>query len=115
MVDQKSKTVWPDMIGFKYKMSNLQAAIGCAQIERIDELLTKKREIFNFYKNNLKNLPFKFNPEPENTKNGYWMPTIIVDENVEFNRDDVIKKFNQNNIDARVFFWPLSSLPMFRK
>ena len=34
------------MIGFKYKMSNLQAAIGCAQIERIDELLTKKREIF---------------------------------------------------------------------
>ena len=49
-------------------MSNLQAAIGCAQLERIDELLAKKRKIFNFYKDNLKNLPIQFNPEPENTK-----------------------------------------------
>ena len=109
----QKKQFWPDMIGFKYKMSNIQAAIGCAQLERIDELISKKRKIFNFYKDNLKNLPFKFNPEPENTKNGYWMPTIIVDEGIKFDRDDVLNKFNQENIDARVFFWPLSSLPMF--
>ena len=111
----QKKQFWPDMIGFKYKMSNIQAAIGCAQLERIDELISKKRKIFNFYKDNLKNLPVKFNPEPENTKNGYWMPTIIVDEGIKFDRDDVLKKFNQENIDARVFFWPLSSLPMFEK
>ena len=43
------------------------------------------------------------------------MPTIIVDEDIEFDREDVLKKFNQNNIDARVFFWPLSSLPMFKE
>ena len=111
----QKKQFWPDMIGFKYKMSNIQAAIGCAQLERIDELISKKRKIFNFYKDNLKNLPIKFNPEPENTKNGYWMPTIIVDEGIKFDRDDVLKKFNQENIDARVFFWPLSSLPMFEE
>lgn len=111
----QEKQFWPDMIGFKYKMSNLQAAIGCAQLERIDELLAKKRKIFNFYKDNLKNLPIQFNPEPENTKNGYWMPTIIVDEGIKFNRDDVLKQFSQENIDARVFFWPLSSLPMFEQ
>tara|TARA_B100001989_G_scaffold167486_1_gene120623 strand:+ start:17652 stop:18755 length:1104 start_codon:yes stop_codon:yes gene_type:complete len=111
----QKKQFWPDMIGFKYKMSNIQAAIGCAQLERIDELISKKRKIFNFYKDNLKNLPVKFNPEPENTKNGYWMPTIIVDEGIKFDRDDVLKKFNQENIDARVFFWPLSSLPMFEE
>jgi perosamine synthetase len=111
----QKKQFWPDMIGFKYKMSNIQAAIGCAQIERIDELVSKKRKIFNFYKDNLESLPFSFNPEPENTKNGYWMPTIIVDEDIEFDREDVLKKFNQNNIDARVFFWPLSSLPMFKE
>ena len=109
----QKKQFWPDMIGFKYKMSNIQAAIGCAQLERIDELISKKRKIFNFYKDNLKNLPVKFNPEPKNTKNGYWMPTIIVDEGIKFDRDDVLNKFNQENIDARVFFWPLSSLPMF--
>tara|TARA_Y100000748_G_scaffold283258_1_gene264172 strand:- start:1466 stop:2569 length:1104 start_codon:yes stop_codon:yes gene_type:complete len=111
----QKKQFWPDMIGFKYKMSNIQAAIGCAQLERIDELISKKRKIFNFYKDNLKNLPVKFNPEPENTKNGYWMPTIIVDEGIKFDRDDVLKKFSQENIDARVFFWPLSSLPMFEE
>ncbi len=111
----QKKQFWPDMIGFKYKISNIQAAIGCAQLERIDELISKKRKIFNYYKDNLKDLPIKFNPEPENTKNGYWMPTIIVDEGINFNRDDVLEKFNQENIDARVFFWPLSSLPMFKK
>ena len=111
----QKKQFWAESIGHKYKMSNIQAAIGCAQIERIDELLSKKREIFNFYKDNLDNLPFTFNPEPENTKNGYWMPTIIVDEDIDFNRENVLKKFNQENIDARVFFWPLSSLPMFKK
>jgi perosamine synthetase len=109
----QKKQFWPDMIGFKYKMSNIQAAIGCAQLERIDELISKKRKIFYFYKENLEGLPFQFNPEPENTKNGYWMPTIIVDEDIQFNREDVLEKFYQENIDARVFFWPLSSLPMF--
>ena len=111
----QKKQFWPDMIGFKYKMSNIQAAIGCAQLERIDELISKKRKIFNFYKDNLEGLPFSFNPEPENTKNGYWMPTIVLDEDVKFNREDVLKKFNEENIDARVFFWPLSSLPMFEE
>ena len=43
------------------------------------------------------------------------MPTIIVDEGIKFNRDDVLKQFSQENIDARVFFWPLSSLPMFEQ
>jgi perosamine synthetase len=109
----QKKQFWPDMIGFKYKMSNIQAAIGCAQLERIDELISKKRKIFYFYKDNLEGLPFSFNPEPENTKNGYWMPTIIVNQDIKFNREEVLMKFKQENIDARVFFWPLSSLPMF--
>ena len=46
----QTKQFWPDMIGFKYKMSNVQAAIGLAQIERIDELISRKNEIFSFYK-----------------------------------------------------------------
>ena len=109
----EKKQFWAESIGHKYKISNIQAAIGCAQIERIDELISKKRTIFNFYKESLEALPISFNPEPENTKNGYWMPTIIVNEYVKFNREDLLKEFKQENIDARVFFWPLSSLPMF--
>lgn len=104
----QTKQFWPNMVGFKYKMSNVQAAIGCAQLERIEELITKKRQIFRWYESKLKGLPVKLNPEPENCQNGYWMPTIVVDEDVSFDREVLLKAFKENNIDGRVFFWPLS-------
>ena len=109
----QTKQFWPDMVGFKYKMSNIQAAVGCAQMERIDELIAGKRHVFKYYEERLRDLPIRMNPEYEGTINGYWMPTIVVDENVPFNRDELLARFKENNIDGRVFFWPLSMLPMF--
>lgn len=110
----QTKQFWSDMIGFKYKMSNIQAAIGCAQIERIDELIARKRYIFNSYIAELAGLPLILNPEIENTINGYWMPTIIVNESVSFNREMLLEQFKLNNIDGRVFFWPLSDTGHFK-
>ena len=52
----QTKQFWADLVGFKYKMSNIQAAIGCAQIERIEELISDKRRVFSEYFKNLKNL-----------------------------------------------------------
>jgi perosamine synthetase len=101
---------WPAVTGFKYKMSNVQAAIGLAQVERIDELLARKRWIFERYAERLAGLPLRMNPEPPDTTNGYWMPTIVVDEAVPFDRDALLAEFAANNIDGRVFFWPLSGL-----
>lgn len=109
----QSKQFWPDMVGFKYKMSNIQAAIGCAQIERIDELIAGKRRVFEYYANRLAGLPLLMNPEPEGTVNGFWMPTIAVEKRISFNREVLLSEFKKNNIDARVFFWPLSMLPMY--
>ncbi len=111
----QTKQFWPDMVGFKYKMSNLQAAIGCAQMERIDELIAGKRRIFQLYAEHMRDLPIKMNPEPKGMVNGYWMPTIVVDEGVPFNREALLAAFNENDIDGRVFFWPLSMLPMFER
>ena len=113
-VGQK-RQFWPDMLGFKYKLSNLQAAIGCAQMERIDDLIQKKRDVFHAYQKELAGLPLKMNPEPEGTRNGYWMPTIVVDEAVHFNRELLLESFKEHSIDGRVFFWPLSMLPMFEE
>lgn len=107
------KQFWADMVGFKYKMSNIQAAIGCAQMERIEELIAGKRRIFKYYANKLEGLPLRMNPEPHGTVNGYWMPTIVVDELVVFDRDALLLEFRNEDIDGRVFFWPLSSLQMF--
>ena len=109
----QTKQFWPEMLGFKYKMSNVQAAIGCAQLERIDELIAGKRRVFEYYESHLDHLPLTMNPEPEGTTNGYWMPTIIVDEAVPFDRERLLAAFKADNIDGRVFFWPLSMLPMF--
>ena len=108
----QSKQFWPDMVGFKYKMSNIQAAIGCAQMQRIEILTRVKREIFKMYQDYLKDLPFRMNPEPKGCTNGYWMPTIVASEGISFNRDELIDQMKAKGVDARVFFWPLSATPV---
>ena len=111
--DPEIKMFWMRDYGYKYKISNLQAALGCAQISRIEELVGRKREIFNSYKELLKGLPGYMNPEPEGTKNSYWLPTFIFDESINFNRSTFFIFMTENRIDCRPFFFPLSSLPMF--
>ncbi|MCI5227893.1 MAG: DegT/DnrJ/EryC1/StrS family aminotransferase [Candidatus Electrothrix sp. AX2] len=111
----QTKQFWPDMIGFKYKMSNIQAAIGCGQMERIEELVDRKREILAYYRQRLEHLPSVagMNPEPEGTVNGAWMPTVVFSEESGITREKLQAIFDEENIDARVFFWPLTKLSMF--
>ena len=108
------KQFCPNVLGFKYKMSNIQAAIGCGQMERIHELVSRKREIFTYYQQQLAVLSgLTMNPEQANTVNGYWMPTVVFDKTTGITREKLQAAFALENIDARVFFYPLSSLPMF--
>jgi perosamine synthetase len=108
------KQFWPDMVGFKYKISNIQAAIGLAQIERVDELTERKRAILASYKAALADLQcIAMNPEPPGTVNGAWMPTVVFDRDSGVTREAMQAAFAAADIDARVFFHPLSSLPMF--
>lgn len=111
----QTKQFWPDMVGFKYKMSNIQAAIGCAQVERIGELVNRKREIFNTYRERLDGLPgVMLNPESPRTVLGAWMPCAVFDPATGVTREKLQVAFAGDNVDARVFFHPLSSLPMFQ-
>jgi perosamine synthetase len=108
------KQFWPDVVGFKYKISNIQAAIGYAQMERINELIERKREILRYYRERIEKLDgIKMNPEPEGMVNGAWMPTVLFDIKTGVTREKLQAAFAVKNIDARVFFHPLSSLPMF--
>lgn len=110
----QTRQFWPDMVGYKYKMSNIQAAIGCAQMERIDELIAQKRQILAYYRARLADLPhLSMNPEPAGTVNGAWMPTVVFAASAGVSRETLQAAFAERNIDARVFFYPLSSLPMF--
>lgn len=108
------KQFWPDAVGFKYKMSNIQAAIGYGQMQRIHELVARKREIFQYYQRALQDIPgISMNPEPEGCINGYWMPTLVFAPELGITREQLQQAFVAEQIDARVFFHPLSGLPMF--
>ena len=105
---------WPDQVGFKYKMSNIQAAIGCAQLERIENLVNRKREIMTIYRELLAgNASLTLNPEIDGLINGAWMPTVVFEPETKLTRKKLLNAFAAENIDARVFFWPLSNLSMF--
>ena len=96
-------------IGYKYKMSSMQAALGLAQLERIDELVARKREIFGWYQESLGDA-VRLNVERPGSKSIYWMVTAIFDG---VKKETVIAELAARNIDTRPFFHPLSSLPPY--
>ena len=103
-------------IAFKYKMSSLQAAFGLAQLERIEELLAKKLQIFLWYKDNLNGVSgITINYEPPGVKNTFWMPTIILNSSMGIQKTEFMRRMAERDIDCRPFFYPLSSLPAYGK
>jgi len=110
----KHSMFWMDEIGLKYKMSNIQAALGVAQLSRIQELLNRKREIFAYYHDQLNDLPISMNPEPHGFFNSYWLPAVVFHNNItEEMRDLVISQAQSIGIGLRPFFYPLTRFPMF--
>lgn len=103
-------------VGYKYKMSNLQAALGLAQLERADELINRKREINLKYRKNLEGIPtVRVTDELPGCKSIHWMTSIeVLDADYE-KRNQVMNELKNNMIDSRPVFSPMSSLPMFDK
>ncbi|MBE0637786.1 MAG: DegT/DnrJ/EryC1/StrS family aminotransferase [Bacteroidales bacterium] len=104
-------------IGFKYKMSNIQAALGLAQLERIGELIDRKEQLFTWYYNELKDIDGllfnKVNTETE--KSIYWMSSIVLNKDFGISRDKLIEQLRDNMIDSRPFFPKISSFRMFEE
>ena len=110
----QAKQFWAEDIGFKYKISNLQAAIGCAQLERVEDLVRRKREILDFYKIKLEKSGFvALNPVQKYTQIGAWMPTAVFHHSLNINIERFFRVFKSKGIDARPFFHPLSSTKIF--
>jgi perosamine synthetase len=101
-------------VAFKYKMSSMQAALGLAQLERIDELVCRKREIFSWYEDELSGVEgVTLNSQAPQTKNTYWMVTVVLDEKMGIGKERLMQAMDRKNIDCRPFFHPLSSLPAY--
>jgi len=101
-------------VTYKYMPFNLQAAMGYAQFQRLDELIAKKRWIFDGYKERLKDIPdIQLNAEPEEGFNSVWITGLLIGKSYGMNKLEAIDKLNQVGVPARPFFYPLSSLPAY--
>lgn len=109
------KMFWNEEVGFKYKMSSMQAALGLAQLERIDELVDRKREMFGWYRDRLADISeLRLNSEAPDVKNSYWMITTVLDPRLKLRKEELMKRLAESGIDTRPFFYPLSSLPAYQ-
>ena len=101
-------------VAFKYRMSNMQAAFGLAQLERIDELVAKKRQIFSWYAERLRDVPgLQLNAEPADIFHTFWMVSIVLGAEYGLTNRELMARFDAEAIDTRPFFHPLSGLPAF--
>jgi perosamine synthetase len=109
----RTKKYWHDVIGFNYRMTNLQAAIGLAQLERIDSILKQRQDVEYEYRRVLSDVPsiaFQHDHLPGREKIT-WLVTALVEGD---RRDRYIEKFKENAIDVRPLFYPLSSMPIYQ-
>jgi perosamine synthetase len=102
-------------VGWKYKMSSMQAALGLAQLERLDELVAGKRRIYDWYREELSDWSDgSLNPDVPGLYNSYWMTTVVLDRLRGVTKETVVSHLRENGVDARPFFYPLSAIPAFR-
>lgn len=110
------KALWNNEIGYKYKMSNLQAALGLAQLERIEELVERKRQINARYHRNLDDFGrVAVSAELPGCRSIHWMTSIEVKGIDQEQRLAIIDKMRGLGVDSRPVFYPLSSMPMFKR
>jgi len=111
-----SGTFWINEIGWKYKMSNIQAAIGLGQLERVDELIEAKRRIFSWYVEGLEDLPYiRLNHEMPWAHSIYWMSSLLLDEEAPLTRDALCAALKERNVDTRSVFPAISQYPIWPK
>jgi perosamine synthetase len=103
------------VMGFNYRLTNLQAAIGVAQVERVEEKVARKREIAEMYKKLLENeAEITLPVEASWAKNVYWMYGILIGDRFSLSRDELMPKLREKGVDTRAFFYPMHRQPVYQ-
>lgn len=107
----KTKRYWHPTIGYNYRMTNMQAAVGLAQVERIEHYIAAKRDIANMYNSQFNDIP-NITPPPEMkwARNVFWLYSILVDD---VDRDHLMVYLREKGIDSRPFFYPMHTQPPY--
>jgi len=108
---------WHEVVGFNYRITNLQAALGVAQLEKINKFIEKKRRNAKIYDSFLKNVQgVVLHPEMPWAKNVYWLYSILIDsESYGISRDELMNKLAENCVETRRFFYPIHFMPPYKK
>jgi perosamine synthetase len=114
-----NKRYWHDVIGFNYRMTNMQAAVGVAQLKKIDKFMEEKRQIARWYSEGLKDLAenslIKLHPEMKWAKCVYWMYSILIENGFGMSRNELMRRLMENGVDSRPFFYPIHVMPPYEK
>ncbi|MDD2635455.1 MAG: DegT/DnrJ/EryC1/StrS family aminotransferase [Bacteroidales bacterium] len=102
---------WHDIIGYNYRMTNICAAIGVAQIENADKIIEKKILIAKWYQELLSGAPVEFQQMKSNVKHTYWMVSILLKSNEQ--RDPIRMHLDNVGIETRPLFYPIHTMPMY--
>jgi perosamine synthetase len=111
----KENPYWHPEIGYNYRMTNIQAALGVAQLERIQELIAIRARNAAHYERRLVQVPGLSRPPcAEWAENVYWMYSVLVEEEYGLERDSLMAHLRQRGIETRPVFYPIHTLPMYR-
>jgi len=112
---RKERIYWHDIVGYNYRMTNMQAAIGLAQLERIEFFVDRKREIARLYNSKLRDANHLILPKEQTwAKNVYWLYSVLINDKFKLTRDELIERLKNNGIDTRPLFYPLHSMPPYK-
>lgn len=107
----KYREYWHDVAGFNYRMTNIQAAIGLAQLEQVQTFIDKKQQVAKWYQQYLKGLPVTFHKQTRDVLHTYWMCSILV-EKADL-RDELREFMKGKGIETRPTFYPIHTMPMY--
>ena len=116
LAHSKEKRFLHNFIGFNYRMTNLQAAVGVAQLEKIEKFVRMRRNnamLYNSLLGNIKGITLPV--EEEWAKNVYWMYSILIEDDFGIDRDELRIQLKKNGIETRTFFIPMHQQPIFKK
>ena len=114
---QAQKRFVHEELGWNFRMTNLQAALGMAQLEKLDDHIVRKRRMGQRYADLLKDIPGLQLPlaKTDYAENIYWVYGVILEDNVPFDAEEAIRRLAEQKVGARPFFWPMHEQPVFRK
>jgi perosamine synthetase len=102
---------WHDVVGYNYRMTNICAALGLAQLEQVDTFLRRKREIAELYRKGLAGTGLVTHAETEGCTHSYWMCSILVSDPAS--REPLREHLAQRGIETRPLFYPAHTMPMY--